>query len=93
MAKGRKRAARAGEGQAMHLSGEYRREAWGCAGMTVRIYRAWKDGRLYAMRSARGVIATAETMADLADLARKERWVATYRHVTTKGEVWVTIPD
>ena len=78
----------------LHLNGKYQREPWGHAGLAVRIYRAKKGSRLYAMRSARGVIATANTMDTLADLARNERWVATYRHVRPDGrEVWVSIPD
>ena len=78
----------------LHINGEYRRDPWGYAGMTVRIYRAKKDGSLYAMRSTRGVIATAKTMDALADLARREHWVATYRHVHHDGrEVWVSIPE
>jgi hypothetical protein len=63
------------------------------------IYRPIAKGparmmRLYAMRSIRGVIATARTMDALADLARRERWVATYRHVdANRREVWVSIPE
>ena len=78
----------------LHINGEYERDPWGYLGMTVRIYRAKADGSLYAMRAARGLIATAKTMDALAELARRERWVATYRHVTTDGrEVWVSIPE
>ena len=78
----------------LHLNGEYKKDPWGYAGMTVRIYRAKQEGGLYAMRSARGVIATAKTMDALADLARGNRWVATYRHVASTGrEIWVSIPD
>jgi len=40
----------------LHMNGEYQRDPWGYLGMTVRIYRAMKDGRVYAMRSKRGVI-------------------------------------
>jgi len=78
---------------AARLAGEYRRNPWGYLGMTIRIYRARKDGGFYAMRDARGVIATARTMDALADLARAERWVATYRHVHNGKETWVSIPD
>jgi hypothetical protein len=83
----------------LHMNGEYQRAPWGYLGMTVRIYRPIVKGparmtRLYAMRSLKGVIATARTMDALADLARREYWVATYRHVTKDGrEVWVTIPE
>ena len=46
------------------------------------------------MRSLKGVIATARTMDALADLARREHWVARYRHVDADGrEVWVTVPE
>lgn len=77
-----------------HLNGEYRRAPWGHAGMTVRIYPAKTDESLWAMRSAKGVIATAATLAPLADLARRERWIATYRHIRPDGtETWVTIPE
>ncbi len=81
------------------MNGEYQREPWGYAGMIVRIYRPVVKGparmtRLYAMRSARGVIATARTMDALADLAKREHWIATYRHVAKGGrEVWVTVPE
>jgi len=73
-------------------------DALGYAGMTVRIYRATTGGpdsqNTYAMRTARGVITTAKTIDALAELARRERWIATYRHVNTDGkEVWVSIPD
>jgi hypothetical protein len=78
----------------LHINGEYQREPWGYLGMTVRIYRAKADGSLYAMRDARGVIATARTMDVLADLTGRERWVATYRHVVADGrETWVSIPE
>jgi hypothetical protein len=81
-------------GKDLHMNGEYQREPWGYLGMTVRIYRARADGGLYAMRAARGVIATARTMDALADLARRERWAATYRHVTADGrESWVSVPE
>jgi hypothetical protein len=83
----------------LHVTAQYQREPWGYAGMEVRIYRPIAKGpkrmtRLYAMRSIRGVIATARTMDALADLARRNRWVATYRHVTQDGrEVWVSVPE
>jgi hypothetical protein len=81
-------------GNDVHINGEYERDPWGYLGMTVCVYRARADGGLYAMRDARGVIATARTMDALADLARRERWVATYRHVTADGrEIWVSIPE
>ena len=77
----------------LHLNGEYQREPWGYLGMRVRIYCAVKDGSLYAMRSG-GVIATAKTMDALTALARRERWVATYRHVRPDGsEIWVSVPE
>jgi hypothetical protein len=81
------------------MNGQYQRKPWGYAGMPVRIYRPVVKGprrmtRLYAMRSLRGVIATAKTMDALADLARREHWTALYRHVTKNGrEVWVTVPE
>jgi len=83
----------------LHVSAQYEHEPWGYAGMEVRIYRPIAKGparmtRLYAMRSMRGVIATARTMDALADLAEREGWIATYRHVTKDGrEVWVSIPE
>ena len=78
----------------LHINGDYQRDPWGCAGMRVRIYRAAKDGRVYAMRSAHGVIATARTMDALEELARRERWLPTYRHVARDGkELWLSIPD
>jgi hypothetical protein len=83
----------------LHVNAEYRRDPWGYAGMVVQIYRPVAKGparmtRLYAMRSAAGVIATARTMDTLADLARREHWVARYRHVDADGrEVWVTVPE
>ncbi len=78
----------------LHMNGEYQRDPWGYAGMTVRIYRAMKDGSLYAMRSARGVIATAKTMKALDDLALRERWIPLYRAFNREGrEVWVSIPE
>ena len=50
--------------------------------------------RLYAMRSLKGVIATASTMDVLSDLARREQWVARYRHVDADGrEFWLTVPE
>ena len=58
-------------------TGAYEKDPWGYAGMGVRIYRALSDGSLYGMRSARGVIATAKTVAALSALARRERWAAT----------------
>jgi hypothetical protein len=83
----------------LHVNAQYRRDPWGYAGMEVRIYRPVAKGparttRLYAIRSACGVIATADTMDALDDLARREGWVATYRHVTKDGpETWVSIPE
>ena len=83
----------------LHVNAQYRRDPWGYAGMTVHIYRPIVTGparmtRLYAMRSLKGVIATARTMGALADLARREQWVARYRHVDADGhEVWVTVPE
>jgi hypothetical protein len=83
----------------LHVNAQYEREPWGYAGMKVRIYRPIAKGparmtRLYAMRSLRDVIATARTMDALADLAEREGWIATYRHVTKDGrEVWVSVPD
>ena len=78
----------------LHINGPYQRNPWGYAGMEVRIYRPVRGRRLYAMRSLKGVIATARTMDALADLARRNYWVALYRHVDAKGrEVWVTVPE
>ena len=78
----------------LHIAGEYRRDPWGYAGMTVRIVRARADGSLYALRTARGVIATARAMEALERLARQQRWVPTYRRVEADGsERWVTIPQ
>jgi hypothetical protein len=83
----------------LHVNAQYRRDPWGYAGMVVRIYRPIAKGparmtRLYAMRSLKGVIATARTMDALADLARRNYWIALYRHVTKNGrEVWVTVPE
>ena len=59
----------------LHMNGQYQREPWGYAGMEARIYRPIakepaRMTRLYAMRSLRGVIATARTMDALADLAQ-----------------------
>jgi len=77
----------------LHLNGGYKLKPWGHAGMTVRIYRAMKDGRVYAMRSKRGVIATARTMEVLDQYARRRRWIPTYRAWNRDGkEVWVSIP-
>ena len=76
------------------LAGAYRQAPWGYVGMPVRIYRAKKDGSLYAMRSTRGVIATAKTRKELDDLALGERWIPLYRAFNREGrEVWVSIPD
>lgn len=83
----------------LHVNGQYQRKPWGYAGMPVRIYRPIVKGsarmtRLYAMRSLKGVIATARTMDALADLARRNYWIALYRHVTKNGRaVWVTVPE
>ena len=83
----------------LHMNGEYQRKPWGYAGMPVRIYRPIVKGtartkRLYAMRSARDVIATARTMDALVDLARRNYWIALYRHVTKNGrEIWVSVPE
>jgi len=78
----------------LHMNGEYERDPWGYLGMTVRIYRAKADRSLYAMRSERGVIATAKDMKALDDYARQQRWVPTYRAWNRDGEeVWVSIPD
>jgi len=78
----------------LHMNGEYERDPWGYLGMTVRIYRAKADGSLHAMRSARGVIATAKEMKTLDEYARRQRWVPTYRAWNRDGEeVWVSIPD
>ena len=77
-----------------HMNGKYQTDPWGYAGMTVRIYRAMQDGSLCAMRSARGVIATAKTMKALDDLAMRERWIPLYRAFNREGrEVWVSIPE
>src|SRR5208337_523674 len=82
----------------LYVNAQCRRDPWGYLGMTVHIYRPVVKGparmkRLYAMRSLKGVIATARTMDALADLARREQWVARYRHVDADGrEVWVTVP-
>jgi hypothetical protein len=84
---------------ALHMNGQYQRKPWGYLGMTVHIYRPIVKGparikRLYAMRSLKGVIATARTMDALADMARREQWVARYRHVDADGrEIWVTVPE
>ena len=78
----------------LHINGEYEKDPWGYLGMTVRICRATADGSLYAMRSARGVIATAKEMKALDEYARQQRWVPTYRAWNRDGEeVWVSIPD
>jgi hypothetical protein len=83
----------------LHMNGEYQRNPWGYTGMPVHIYRPIVKGparmtRLYAMRSLKGVIATARTMDALADLARRNYWVALYRHVMKDGrEVWVSVPE
>ena len=83
----------------LHMNSQYQRKPWGYLGMTVHIYRPIVKGparmkRLYAMRSLKGVIATAGTMDALADLARREQWVARYRHVDADGRVvWVTVPE
>ena len=78
----------------LHINGEYKRGPWGYVGMTVRIYRATTDGSLYAMRAARGVIATAKEMKTLDEYARQQRWVPTYRAWNRDGEeVWVSIPE
>ncbi len=77
----------------LHINGNYQKNPWGYLGMTVRIYRAATEGRVYAMRSARGVIATARTMDVLDEYARQQRWVPTYRAWNRDGEeVWVSIP-
>jgi len=73
------------------LTGQYRKKPWGYAAMGVRIYRAKSDGSLYAMRSAKGVIATAATTDALAELARANDWVASYYAEALNR--WVTIPD
>ena len=84
----------------LHINGEYKRGPWGYVGMTVRIYRWMRKGteianeHVYAMSSLRGRIATARTMDALADLARRNCWVATYRHLDANGrEAWVSIPE
>ena len=83
----------------LHVNAQYERQPWGYLGMTVHIYRPIVKGparmkRLYAMRSLKGVIATARTMDALADLARREQWVARYRHVDADGrEFWLTVPE
>lgn len=85
----------------LRMNAGYEREPWGYMGMTVRIYRWGREGTpditrgyVYAMSSIRGRIATAKTMDALADLARREHWVALYRHVTKDGrEVWVSVPE
>jgi hypothetical protein len=83
----------------LHINGEYKREPWGYAGMDARIWRPIAKGakrmtRFYAMRSMRGVIATTKTMDALAELARRNYWVATYRHVDANGnESWVSVPE
>ena len=86
----------------LHINGEYQRDPWGYLGMTVRIYRvekvyasrALRTGGLYAMRSERGVIATAKDMKALDEYARQQRWVPTYRAWNRDGEeVWVSIPE
>ena len=83
----------------LHMNGEYQRAPWGYAGMPVRIHQPIVKGpartkQLYVMRSLKGVIATARTIDALADLARRNYWIALYRHVTKKGrEVWVTVPE
>lgn len=77
----------------LHINGQYHEKPWGYLGMPVRIYRATTDGSLYAMRSARGVIATAKTRKALDDMALGERWIPLYRAFTREGrEVWVSIP-
>ncbi len=83
----------------LHVDGKYQREPWGYLGLEVRIYRPIARGSarmrsLYAMRSLKGVIATARTMDALADMAGRNYWVVTYRHVTRDGrEVWVSVPE
>jgi len=88
----------------LHVNGEYERDPWGYLGMAVRICRVKKDGParrnlgagggLYAMRSARGVIATATEMKTLDEYARQQRWIPTYRAWNRDGcEVWVSIPE
>ena len=83
----------------LHMNGPYQRKPWGYLGMTVHIYRPIVKGparmkRLYAMRSLKGVIATAKTMDALADLASREQWLARYRHVDADGrEIWVSVPE
>ena len=78
----------------LHINGEYQRNPWGYLGMTVRIYRATKNGHVYAMRSKRGVIATARTMDALERYAHRRRWIPTYRTWNRDGnEVWVSIPE
>ena len=84
----------------LRISAQYQRKPWGYAGMVVRIYRPIFKGparltKTHAMRSVGGdVIATAKTMDALAELARREYWVATYRHVDADGKVlWVTVPE
>ena len=62
----------------LHISGEYRRNPWGHLGMGVKIYPARVDGSLWKLISMRATIATAKASRPLTDLARRERWVATY---------------
>ena len=83
----------------LHMNANYERAPWGHMGMEVRIYRPIAKGlarmtRLYAMRSMRGVIATAKTMDALSEMARRNYWAATYRHVDANGkESWVSVPE
>jgi len=62
----------------LHISGAYRRDPWGYAGMPVRIYPASEGRRLFAMRSARGVIATATDIETLHEYADQQGWIPTY---------------
>ena len=78
---------------------EYQRAPWGYLGMTVHIYRPIVKGparmtRLYAMRSLKGVIATAQDDGRSGRPGPPRAWVARYRHVDADGrEVWVTVPE
>lgn len=56
------------------FTGQYRQAPWGHLGMEVRIYRPCMAGGIYAMKTGRGVVATAETAGALFGLARRMYW-------------------